>query len=222
MISEDNNGLVVSDDDGMYQQQQPLTFEKVWLMFQDTDKKFQETDKKFQETDKKFQETREEIRETGRIVRNLSKEVGGIGNNIGEVAEEYFRGALENMKEFGGIKIEHVSHFGRKGKNIQAEYDVVVFGKDTLVVVEVKHKLTRDHVSNFVSESIPKFIVVFPEYSGYKIMGAVAGMTTTKSAVNLAISKGLFVITQSGQKIEFLNPEGFKPKEFPGKVKSEK
>lgn len=213
MISEDDNGFVVSDEDGMYQQQQPLTFEKVWLMFQDTDKKFQDTDKK-------FQETREEIRETGRIVRELSREIGGIGNNIGEVAEDYFRGALENMPEFGGIKIEHVSHFGRKGKNIQAEYDVVVFGKDTLVVVEVKHKLTRNHVRNFVSGSLPKFILVFPEYSGYKILGAVAGMTTTKSAVNLAISKGLFVITQSGQKIEFLNPEEFEPKEFTGKVKS--
>jgi hypothetical protein len=30
----------------------PLSFEKVWLMFQETDKKFQETDRKFKETDK--------------------------------------------------------------------------------------------------------------------------------------------------------------------------
>ena len=36
----------------------PLSFEKVWLMFQETDKKFKETDKllteKFQDTDKKL------------------------------------------------------------------------------------------------------------------------------------------------------------------------
>jgi len=43
----------------------PLSFEKVWIMFQETDKRFKETDKilteKFQETDRllteKFQET---------------------------------------------------------------------------------------------------------------------------------------------------------------------
>ncbi|MFH0967136.1 MAG: hypothetical protein V1862_05585, partial [Methanobacteriota archaeon] len=67
---------------------QPLTFEKVWLMFQETDRKFQETqaalaeqtketDRKFQETqtalaeqtketDRKFQETQNQIRETSR------------------------------------------------------------------------------------------------------------------------------------------------------------
>jgi len=41
-----------------------------------------------------------------------------------------------------------------------------------------------------------------------------AGMTTQKTAVKLAISEGLFVITQSDQKISVLNPDGFMPKEF--------
>ncbi|NLO52090.1 MAG: hypothetical protein GX103_13135, partial [Bacteroidales bacterium] len=35
---------------------QPLNFDQVWLMFQETDKKFKETNKKFKETDKKFKE----------------------------------------------------------------------------------------------------------------------------------------------------------------------
>jgi len=34
--------------------QEPLTFEKVWFMFQETAKRFQETDKQFKETDKKL------------------------------------------------------------------------------------------------------------------------------------------------------------------------
>ncbi len=218
MISEENNDFVLRDDDGgVYQPQQPLTFEKVWLMFQETDKKFQETDKKFLETREEIRETGKQIKETDRIVRGLSKEIGGIGNNIGEVAEDYFRGALEKMKEFEGIKIEDVISIYKRSKNLEGEYDVVVLGKDTLVVVEVKHKLTRDHVMQFVSKSLPRFIVVCPEYSGYKILGAVAGMTAQKTAVKLAVKKGLFVITQSGQKIELLNPEGFEPKEFGGK-----
>ncbi|MBI4645106.1 MAG: hypothetical protein HY738_00570 [Bacteroidia bacterium] len=38
------------------QNNEPLTYEKVWHLFQETAKRFEETDKKFQETDKKFQE----------------------------------------------------------------------------------------------------------------------------------------------------------------------
>ncbi|MDR2258459.1 MAG: hypothetical protein LBE14_04850, partial [Treponema sp.] len=34
-----------------------LTFEKVWAMFQETDRKFKETDRQFKETDRKFKET---------------------------------------------------------------------------------------------------------------------------------------------------------------------
>ena len=53
-----------------------LNFEKVWFLFQNTDKKFQETDKllteKFQETDKKFQETDKKFQETDKKIKALS------------------------------------------------------------------------------------------------------------------------------------------------------
>ncbi len=220
---------IVCDDGSVYQTQQPLTFEKVWLMFQETDKKFQETDKQIKETDRimkeqwketerfmkeQSKETDRRFRETDRIVRGISKEIGGIGNNIGDVAEDYFRGAILKMKEFAGVKIEYVTGLSKRSKTLEGEYDIVIMGKDTLIVVEVKHKLTRNHVEQFINNSLPTFIAVFPEYSAYKILAAVAGMTAQKSAIKLAISKGLYVITQSGQKIELLNPEGFEPKEF--------
>ena len=187
-------------------------------MFQETDEKFQETDKRFQETERMMKEQSKEadrrFKETERIVRGISKEIGGIGNNIGEVAEDYFRSAIEKMKEFAGVKIEDVISLYKRSKTLEGEYDVVVVGKDALIVVEVKHKLTRNHVAQFVNKSLPSFITLFPNYSNYKILGAVAGMTAHKAAIDLAVSKGLYVITQSGQKIALLNPEGFKPKEF--------
>lgn len=225
-MSEDNNDYILRDDDGsVYQTKQPLTFKSVWLMFQETAKRFQETDEKFKETAERFQETERNMKEqskeadkrfkeTERIVRGISKEIGGIGNNIGEVAEDYFRSAIEKMKEFAGVKIEDVISLYKRSKTLEGEYDVVVVGKDSLIVVEVKHKLTRNHVVQFVNKSLPSFITLFPNYSNYKILGAVAGMTAHKAAIDLAVSKGLYVITQSGQKIELLNPEGFEPKTF--------
>ncbi|MDR0586749.1 MAG: hypothetical protein LBG26_05875 [Treponema sp.] len=41
-----------------------LSFEKVWAMFQETDKKFQETDRKFQETDRRFRGTDRKFQDT--------------------------------------------------------------------------------------------------------------------------------------------------------------
>ncbi len=229
MISDDNDNMndpgMVNDDDGMYQPQQPLTFEKVWLMFQETDKKFQETDRllneQSRESDKKFRETREdilktrkEVRETTRSVKTLSKNLGGIGNNLGEVAEEYFFRALEKLPEVAGVKIAQVGKLNKKVKNLQREYDVVLFGHNTLIAVEVKHKLETKDVIAYCDKSLPVLKQLFPEYAGYKIIGAVAGMSATHAAVELAFEKGLLVFTQSGQKIRLLNPKGFEPKEF--------
>ena len=77
---------------------QPLNFEKVWLMFKETDKKFKETDSRFKETDKEFQETKEELRETGRYIKELSKNLGGIGNSNGYYAEQFFAIEMERAR----------------------------------------------------------------------------------------------------------------------------
>ena len=60
---------------------EPINFEKVWAMFQETDRKFQETDHKFQDTDKQIKETGRELNETMKATdkqkKNLaSKSVG--------------------------------------------------------------------------------------------------------------------------------------------------
>ena len=198
MAEEDNNGTSNGPDDvnepgGSYQPQQPLTFEKVWLMFQETDKKFEKTE---------------------RLVRDLSKNIGGLGNNVGQATEEYFLAALEKMEELAGVKIEHVGRLKKRKKNLQGEYDAVVFGKDTLIVVEIKHRLDGNNVSDFYTNSLPAFRKLFPEYADRKILGAVAGMTVEKSAMKLANNKGLLVLTPSGQTINVLNPKGFRPKSF--------
>jgi len=198
MAEEDNNGTSngpgeVNEPGGSYQPQQPLTFEKVWLMFQETDKKFEKTE---------------------RLVRDLSKNIGGLGNNVGQATEEYFLAALEKMEELAGVKIEHVGRLKKRKKNLQGEYDAVVFGKDTLIVVEIKHRLDGNNVSDFYTNSLPAFRKLFPEYADRKILGAVAGMIVEKAAMKLANNKGLLVLTPSGQTINVLNPKGFRPKSF--------
>ncbi len=203
-MSDENNNHV-NDPTGSYQQ--PLTFDKVWLMFQETNQQFKETDKKFQETDKKFKETE-------RIVKRLSKIASGLGINIGEATEDYFRSAMEHMPELAGIQIEKIDSLRRRTKKLQGQFDMVLFGKNTIVVVEVKHKLHPKDVVRFHDQSLPVFKQLYPEYSGYKILGAVAGMAFDESALAQAFEMGLLALTQSGQKISVLNPEGFQPNAF--------
>jgi hypothetical protein len=246
-----NEPDAVNEPSGVYQPQQPLTFERVWEMIQETDKQIKETNKQFQETKQMLREQSKEFdrwlkekskendrllqeqsmetekwmkeqsvkadrhfKETERIVRNVSKNLGGIGNNIGEATEEYFRGAFKRKRVFAGVKIKFVGRLNKQLETIGGEYDVVLFGEDTLVIVEVKHKLTRDDVSWFVNKSLKDFKTLFPEYAGFKVLGAVAAMTAQKTAIKLAIKDGLFVVTQSGQKISVLNPGDFDPREF--------
>jgi hypothetical protein len=50
-----------------------LTFEKVWAMFQETDRKFRETDRKFQDTDRKFQDTDRKFQDTDRNFQDTDR-----------------------------------------------------------------------------------------------------------------------------------------------------
>ena len=45
-------------------------------------------------------------------------------------------------------------------------------------------------------KSLPAFKSLFPLYSSFRILGAVAAMTAHKAAIKLFISKGLYEITQ--------------------------
>jgi len=190
---DDTNDPGMVNDDGMYHQKEPLNFEKVWQMFQETDKKFQETE---------------------RILQRAFRKIGGLGNNIGEAAEDYFFQAMEEIPELAGVKIERISKLHGKIKDLEREYDVVLFGHNTIIVVEVKHRLEKEDVVKFFNKSLPVFKQLFPEYAGYKIIGAAAGMTAKPEAVEQALAMGLLVFTQSGHKVRLLNPEGFEPKEF--------
>ncbi len=211
MLSEDNNDNILRDDDGAYQPQQPLTFEKVWLMFQETGKMMKEQSR---ETDRKFRETREEIRETSRSVKSLSKNIGGIGNNLGEIAEEYFRGAFSNLPEVAGIKIKKVDSMERRVGKLTGQFDIVLLGDNANVVVEVKHKLQQKDVVRFFNKTLPSFKQLYPEHCELKVFAGVAGMAIDDEALTQAIDLGLLVFTQSGQEIHLLNPEGFEPAAF--------
>lgn len=190
---------------------EPVSFQQVWKMFQETDKKFKETDKLLTE---KFRETDKQMKATDRKIDRLAKLYGGISDNNGDVAEEFFRRGLETKTSLFGIPYDQVGKFEKRYKNLQGEYDIVLYNGDTMIIVEVKYKLHPDDVTDFANRKLPNFKPLFPEYENKQVIGAVAGMSVPTDSYELATKHGLLVLTQSGENIAVMNPEGFEPKGY--------
>jgi len=197
---------------------EPVSFNEVWKMFRETDKQFKETDKKFRETDKlltgKFQETDEKFKETDRKIDRLAKLYGGVSENSKDVAEEFFRRGLEARNSLFGIEYTEVDHLARTSKKLQGEYDIVLHNKAYIIVIEVKYKLHPDDVLDFINRKLVRFKPLFREYADKKIIGAVAGMSVPSDSYELAAKHGLLVLTQSGDNLAVMNPEGFRWKNY--------
>jgi hypothetical protein len=195
----------IVNDEGLEKLNRPLSFEDVWKMFQETDKKFQETREQMKETDKQFKETRKQIDKTSRTVHHVSKMVGGMSNTRGEVSEDFFKAALKNTRSISGINYTYRGTLHKENGVVRGQYDIVLFGKETIIVVEVKHKLHPDDVDDFHERRLPKFRNLFPEYNDKKLVGALAGMTIDKEAAKKALSLGYLLLTQAGQMIKVIS-----------------
>jgi hypothetical protein len=201
-----------------------FTFEKVWQMFQETDKKFQETDRKFQETDRKFQETDRlmketelQMRETDRQMKETDRKISKLGSRIGDLVEELvFPNIVEKFNALGYA-------FGKAAPNVRFktvdgadafEIDILLENGDTALAVEVKTNLTdadvRDHAQRMGK------LRRYADRNGdrRKFLGAVAGAIASEEVKGFAVKSGFFVLEQSGDTVQISVPEGFKPREW--------
>ena len=165
---------------------QPITFERLWAL---------------------MMENREQMKETDRKIREVSKMVFGQGKSMSEVAEAFFRGALEDMRELAGIKYKHIDRLYRKTENREAEFDLVLFGDTEVIVVEVKHKLRLSDVLEFHTRQLPAFRELYPEYADKKLVGAMAALSINKDAAKKMSRLGYLLLSQSGQKIRVSLPQ---------------
>jgi hypothetical protein len=187
-----------------------LTFEKVWAMFQETDRRMQETDRRMQETDRRMQETDRRMQETDRKISKL-------GSRIGDLVEELIiPNILEKFNKLGFV-------FGKVAPNVRyrdshgvyvVEVDILLENGDTALAVEVKTNLTdtdvRDHLRRM--EKLRRYADEHQDKR--KLLGAVAGAIASEEVKAFAIKSGFFVLEQSGDTVKISVPEGFKPREW--------
>jgi hypothetical protein len=166
-----------------------LNFEKVWAMFQETDRKFRETDRK------------------------ISK----LGSRIGDLVEELIApNVLEKFNKLGYAfgKVAPNVRYGDPRGRIIAEVDILLENGDTVLAVEVKTSLTdsdvRDHVGRM--EKLRRYADGHQDRR--RLLGAVAGAIASEEVKAFAIKNGFFVLEQSGDTVRISVPPGFKPREW--------
>ncbi len=155
---------------------------------------------------------RKYLHQTDATLKKVADQVGGISNNIGDVAEDFFYRGLESRKRLGGVKFDDINH---KVKDLKKnEYDIVLTNGKSVAVIEVKHKLHPNDVQKFVAKTIPAFTKAFNPFGQYEVLAGVAGLCVPDDSLKLATDNGLFVLSQSGRDMKFLNSKTFSPKVF--------
>ena len=204
------------------QKSENTDFNKVWLMFQETDKRFQETDKQLKETrallNEQLKETRaildEKFKETDKIVRNLTNKLKESELRWGKFVEALVEGKLVEMLNEKGIPVNMtLQRIKRKYNDDDYEIDLIAKNGNEIVVVEVKTTLGIDDVNHFI-DKLKIFKEVISEFKDNVIFGAVAYIQQDSEAQKYAAKKGLLVIKAVGESAKIENRSNFKPKEW--------
>ena len=188
------------------------TFEKVWAMMQETDRRIQEI------WEKQEKRQAEDRKETGCVIKELSRQMGDLHRSFGEIAEHLVApGIAERFNEMG-------YHFGvvtpggcrildEKGK-IKTEIDIMLENGDCIIAVEVKTKPRVQDIEHHV-----KRLEILREYRNKlndkrKIKGAIAGAVFYSAEKEAAIAAGFYVLEQSGDTMKLEIPDDFVAKEW--------
>jgi len=190
-----------------YTPQNPApTFESVWAAIQENNRylteKFAETDRQMQETDRQMKETDRQMKETDRRMKELQKTLGGMANSHGSFAEEYFFNSFEdNEQNFFGEHFDEIrKHIYGKKKNIEDEYDIVLYNGVSVAIIEVKYKAHNDDVDKVLKKA-ETFRILFSDYKDFKIYLGLASMAFYPELEQECINQGIAIIKQVGDNV---------------------
>ncbi|MBF0396257.1 MAG: hypothetical protein HQK78_05765 [Desulfobacterales bacterium] len=157
--------------------------------------------------------TDEQLQKTIKKLDNIGKQLGDLGLVQGEVAEDLFYRNVKSLFKEEKITFKSVER-NLKKKGV-AEYDIVAIDGDKVLVIEVKNKLNKNMVDNFINKKIPIFKDIFPKYSNYRILGGMGALVIRDEIGRYAEKAGLYVLTQTSDGgAALLNKKNFKAKIF--------
>jgi hypothetical protein len=178
-----------------------------------TDAQILELKESQKKTDEQLNRTDAQLKKTIKKLDDIGVQLGDLGLVQGEVAEDLF---YRNVK---GLFTPLDLRFERIRRNVKVkgsgEYDIVADDKGRVLVIEVKNKLDRRMVDEFMQKKLPRFKTLLPEYRDSRVIAGIGALVVKDDVGRYAEKAGLFVLTQTSDGgAALLNRKGFRPKEF--------
>jgi hypothetical protein len=118
---------------------------------------------------------------------------------------------LLNNRKLGFERL--AENFSFKVEDDVIEFDLVAYGEDTLLVMNIYAVADEEDIDYFI-EDLREIRDSFPEYMNHKIYGAIGVLEIENEPIKYANRWGIFVIKKSGDSIVVANRKNFKPKNW--------
>ena len=194
-----------------------LTFDKVWEMSQETDRKFQELSRKMEETDRMMKETAQSMKETDRRMKETDRKIGELSNRFGELAEHLVVPSIKEKFNELNFTFEQVSQnieITDMSGHCLAEIDILLENGDTVIAVEVKAKPNQKDVDIHAERMEVLRRRADARNDTRKFQGAIAGAIMTNEVRNYVHKTVFYAIEQTGETVKINIPKNFKPREW--------
>ncbi|GHT91694.1 hypothetical protein FACS1894140_2690 [Spirochaetia bacterium] len=215
-------------------QEEPLTFEKVWEMFQENsrelkessrefDRRIKETDRELKERSREFdrliKESNRSMEESKKLVDRVTKNVGGLNRSMGELIETLIAAKL--WEKFDAYPYNLKRAYQRmpifdETNRVRTDIDIMLTNGDYVMAVEVKASLHRkDDVDDHLRRM--ELILKYPpeQCIGKILLGALAGGIVQPEIRDRAHQAGLFVLELTGESVHLAEPPaGFSPRQW--------
>ena len=203
---------------------QNLTLDDFYALFRESERLIrqsleesrQEFDRRMLESKAEFDRSKTEfdrrIAKSERIAAQANEAVNNLSSRWGRFVENLVAPAALRLFQERGILVDRTCQRMKAPRGQQnLEIDIFAVNHDVAVVIEVKSRLTQDHVRKFLN-TLEIFKSVFTEYSHHQLYGAMAAIEIDGEVDKYAENQGLFIIQQSGDSVCISTDRAFVPR----------
>lgn len=196
-----------------------LSFEKVWAMFEEADRRHAETERSMKESsaevDRRFAETQKELALIGKKLDRVCDNVGGLNRSVGDLIETLIASRLwEKFPRYNLVRAYRRMPVYDEKHRIMTDIDILLSNTDKAMAVEVKRELDdEDDVKHHLRRM--ELIRKHPpaEVAGKQLLGAMAGGFVSADAMRYAYESGFYVLELTGESVRLIPPpDGFEPR----------
>jgi len=143
-------------------------------------------------------------------IKKLEDLMGGWANSHGSFAEEYFFNSFDaEQQDFFG---EHFNKIRKNvhhvWKNLEDEYDIVMYNDSYVAIVETKFRAHKNNIPKVLKKA-ETFKILCPDYKDYKIYLGLASLSFNDEIEQECMDQGIAIIKQVGDTV-IINDEHLK------------